>query len=206
MNMKLVCCCCETRTRGSLALPPRSAVHLWKGCKQDLRLPASEPSGTLGLCSHRGQPPASPQADPVGVEAGCRSFVSQEDTNSQSTPCTCSAGTPTHSTWHYLRFHPIRLSSLGGQVRGLGKEGLGVPARAQQPQPLELHEGQPAAPSPPCAVQTRAWWRNHAAVHRAARPALLPHRRAWCRFGWLTPCLEPGPFLGHKSCRKNLFT
>ena len=113
--------------------PPRSAVHLRKGCEQDLRLPASEPSGTLGLRSHRGQPPASPQADPVGVEAGCRSFVSQKDTNSQSTPCTCSAGTPVHSTWHYLRFHPIRLSSLGGQVRGLRKEGLGVPARAQQP-------------------------------------------------------------------------
>lgn len=51
---------------------------------------------------------------------------------------------------------PHQTFQFGGQVRGLGKEGLGVLSRAQQPQPLELHEGQPAAPSPPRAGQTRA--------------------------------------------------
>lgn len=70
MNMKLVCCCCETKTRGSLGsadlteyhlCPLKSAAHPRKGSEQDLCLPASEPSGTLGLRSHRGQPPASPK-------------------------------------------------------------------------------------------------------------------------------------------------
>lgn len=59
---------------------------------------------------------------------------------------------------HHLALFEIpshQAFQFGGQVWGLGKEGLGVLARAQQPQPLELHEGQPAAPSPR-AVQVRA--------------------------------------------------
>ena len=76
---------------------------------------ASQPVSPQALwdSTPTGASPLPPWSRPCGSGSCSHSFISQEDTNDQSTLCTCSAGTPAHTTWLYLRFHPSDFPVLG---------------------------------------------------------------------------------------------
>lgn len=164
MNMKLVCCCFETRTRDSLGSAGLAEYNLCphKECCPSAKEvgarpvpPSQRALGHSGTLLPQGPAPCLPEANIVGSGSRIPLFHFPGGYQLPEHPVHLLSWNP--STHHLALFEipSHQAFQFGGQVWGLGKEGLGVLARAQQPQPLELHEGQPAAPSPR-AVQVRA--------------------------------------------------